>query len=89
MNGELVHIKFANGALGIYTRILQPCTNLDPRQKNAEMVSDILLRAANEPEFRSQLVQEPAKTLEQYKISPEAKSIDRRSIVDLTQYCLA
>ncbi len=85
MNGELVHIKFTNHTLGIYTRILQPCANLDPRQKDAEMISDILLRAASEPEFRNQLVKEPAKILEQYNISPEAKLIIRRSIADLTQ----
>ena len=72
-------------ALGLYTRILQPCTYLDPRQKDAESISDILLRAASEPEFRNQLVKEPAKILEQYNISPEAKLIIRKSIVDLTQ----
>ncbi|MGB7952841.1 MAG: hypothetical protein WCF23_02575, partial [Candidatus Nitrosopolaris sp.] len=72
-------------ALGLYTRILQPCTYLDPRQKDAETISDILLRAASEPEFRNQLVKEPAKILEQYNISPEAKLIIRKSIVDLTQ----
>jgi hypothetical protein len=58
---------------------------LDPRQKDAEMISDILLRAASEPEFRNQLVKEPSKVLEQYNISPKAKSIIRKSIVDLTQ----
>ena len=58
---------------------------MDPRQKDAEMISDILLRAANEPEFRNQLVKEPAKILEQYNISPEAKLIIRRSIADITQ----
>jgi len=72
-------------ALGLYTRISQPCTYLDPRQKDAETISDILLRAASEPEFRNQLVKEPAKILEQYNISPEAKLIIRKSIVDLTQ----
>jgi hypothetical protein len=72
-------------ALGLYTRISQPCTYLDPRQKDAETISDILLKAASEPEFRNQLVKEPAKILEQYNISPEAKLIIRKSIVDLTQ----
>jgi len=85
VQGGLVHIKFTNYSLGIYTRILQSCTYLDPRQKDAEMISDILLRAASEPAFRNQLVKEPAKILEQYNISPEAKLIIRRSIVDLTQ----
>jgi hypothetical protein len=58
---------------------------LDPRQNDAETISDILLRAASEPEFRNQLVKEPAKIMEQYNISPEAKLIIRKSIVDLTQ----
>jgi hypothetical protein len=58
---------------------------LDPRQKDAETISEILLRAASEPEFRNQLVKEPAKVLAQYNISPEAKLIIRNSIVDLTQ----
>jgi hypothetical protein len=82
---RLVLIKLTNGALGIYTTILQPWEYLDPRQKDAEMISDILLRAASEPEFRNQLVKETSKVLEQYNISPEAKSIIKKSIIDLTQ----
>jgi hypothetical protein len=58
---------------------------LNARQKEAEIVSDILLRAASEPEFRKRLINEPSEILEQYNISPEAKSIIRNSIVDLTQ----
>ena len=58
---------------------------LNSKQQDAETISEILLRAAGEPEFRNQLVKEPAKILEQYNISPEAKLIIRRSIVDLTQ----
>ena len=55
------------------------------RQKDAEVISEILLKAASEPEFRSVLVKEPTKVLEQYNISPEAKLIIRNSIIDLTQ----
>ena len=58
---------------------------LDNRQKDAEVISEILLKAASEPEFRNVLVKEPTKVLEQYNISPEAKLIIRKSIIDLTQ----
>ena len=44
-----------------------------------------LLRAAREPEFRNQLIKQPANVLEQYNISDEAKSIIKNSILDLTQ----
>ena len=65
--------------------IFASCTYLDSRRKDAETISEILLRAANEPEFRNQLVKEPAKILEQYNISAEAKLIIKTSIADLTQ----
>jgi hypothetical protein len=58
---------------------------LDTRQKDAEVISEILLKAASEPEFRNVLVKEPTKVLEQYNISSEAKLIIRKSIIDLTQ----
>jgi len=58
---------------------------LHNRQKDAEVISEILLKAASEPEFRNVLVREPTKVLEQYNISPEAKLIIRNSIIDLTQ----
>jgi hypothetical protein len=58
---------------------------LDSRQKEAEIISEILLRAAGEPEFRNELIKDPAMVLEQYNISPEAKMVIRRSIIDLTQ----
>jgi hypothetical protein len=58
---------------------------LDTRQKDAEVISEILLKAASEPEFRNVLVKEPTKVLEKYNISPEAKLIIRKSISDLTQ----
>jgi hypothetical protein len=53
-------------------------------QKEAEIISEILLKAASEPEFRNVLVKDPGVVLEQYDVSPEAKLIIR-SIVDLTQ----
>lgn len=55
------------------------------QQKEAEIISEILLKAASEPEFRNVLVKDPDVVLEQYDVSPEAKLIIRRSIVDLTQ----
>ena len=54
------------------------------QQKEAEIISEILLKAASEPEFRNVLVKDPGVVLEQYDVSPEAKLIIR-SIVDLTQ----
>ncbi len=61
------------------------CFCLAFRQKEAEIISEILLRAASEPEFRNALIRDPGVLLEQYDVSPEAKLIIRRSIVDLTQ----
>jgi hypothetical protein len=58
---------------------------LDSRQRDAEIISEILLRAASEPEFRNSLLREPSKVLQEYNISEEAKAIIRTSITDLTQ----
>lgn len=59
---------------------------MESRQnKEAEIISEILLKAASEPEFRNALVRNPGVVLEQYNVSPEAKRIIRRSIIDLTQ----
>lgn len=58
---------------------------LDSRQRDAEVISEILLKAASEPEFRNLLIREPATILEKYNISPEAKIIIKKSIIDLTQ----
>ncbi|HEX2614601.1 MAG TPA: hypothetical protein VHL10_03850 [Nitrososphaera sp.] len=58
---------------------------MDSRQKEAEIISEILLRAASEPDFRNELIRDPAAVLEQYNVSPEAKMVIRRSIIDLTQ----
>lgn len=61
------------------------CGYLDSRQKDAEIISEILLRAASEPEFRNSLLREPSRVLQEYNISEEAKAIIRTSITDLTQ----
>jgi hypothetical protein len=59
---------------------------LESRQhKEAKIISEILLKAASEPEFRNELIKDPGIVLEQYNVSPEAKLIIRRSIIDLTQ----
>lgn len=58
---------------------------LDTRQRDAEVISEILLKAASEPDFRNSLIKEPAKVLEKYDISSEAKIIIKKSIIDLTQ----
>ena len=61
------------------------CGYLDSRQRDAEIISEILLRAASEPEFRDSLLREPSRVLQEYNISEEAKAIIRTSITDLTQ----
>jgi hypothetical protein len=58
---------------------------LNSKEEDASKISDILIRAASEPEFRNQLLKQPSKVLEQYNISNEAKSIIERSISDLKQ----
>ncbi len=61
------------------------CNYLASRQKEAEIISEILLKAASEPQFRNDLIRDPGIVLEQYDVSPEAKLIIKRSIIDLTQ----
>lgn len=51
----------------------------------AEIVSEILLKAASEPEFRKRLIRNPEKILQCYSISMEAKRIIQKSIRDLIQ----
>jgi hypothetical protein len=51
----------------------------------AEVISEILLKAAGEPEFRKRLIKNPNKILDCYDISTEAKQIIRKSIIDLIQ----
>ncbi|HEY7570358.1 MAG TPA: hypothetical protein VH796_03215 [Nitrososphaeraceae archaeon] len=58
---------------------------MNSRQREAEIISDILLKAASEPEFRSQLLRSPGEVLNQYNISAEAKTVIKNSIIDLTQ----
>ena len=59
---------------------------MESRQnKEAEIISEILLKAASDPEFRNELVKDPGVVLERYNVSAEAKLIIRRSIIDLTQ----
>jgi hypothetical protein len=55
------------------------------QQREAEVISEILLKAASEPEFRNELIRDPDMILDQYDVSAEAKLIIRRSIIDLTQ----
>lgn len=50
----------------------------------AEVISEILLKAASEPEFRKRLIRNPKKILDCYNISHEAKLVIQKSIVDLT-----
>jgi len=58
---------------------------LDSRQRDAEIISEILLKAASEPEFRNSLIKEPTRVLQEYNLSEEAKVIIKTSIIDLTQ----
>lgn len=56
---------------------------MEPR-KEAEIISEILLKAASEPEFRNSLIRDPANVLKTYKVSTQAKTIITKSIKDLT-----
>ena len=58
---------------------------MEHREKDAEIISEILLKAASEPDFRNTLIRDPGPVLEQYGVSPEARLIIRKSIQDLTQ----
>ncbi len=60
------------------------CVCLKP-QKEAEIISEILLKAASEPEFRNSLIRDPANVLQMYDVSPQARTIITKSISDLTQ----
>jgi hypothetical protein len=55
---------------------------LEIRNGDANIVSEILLRAASEPNFRRLLLSEPTKVLDEYDISSEAKSIIKNVIDD-------
>jgi hypothetical protein len=58
---------------------------LDHREKEAEIISEILLKAASEPEFRNSLIRDPAAVLKGYNVSPQARMVIQQTIVDLTQ----
>ena len=58
---------------------------MEQREREAEIISEILLKAASEPDFRNTLIRDPGPVLERYGVSPEAKLIIRKSIHDLTQ----
>jgi hypothetical protein len=58
---------------------------LNSKNIEAEIISEILLKAASEPEFRKRLIKNPEKILECYSISKEAKFIVQKSIKDLIQ----
>jgi hypothetical protein len=53
---------------------------LEFKNWDAKIVSDILLRAASEPNFRRLLLSEPTKVLAGYNISSEARSIIKNMI---------
>lgn len=55
---------------------------MESRKRDARIVGDILLKAASEPDFRRLLLAEPSKVLDDYDISPEAKSIIKNVIDD-------
>ena len=55
---------------------------MEIRNGDANIVSEILLRAASEPNFRRLLLSEPTKVLDEYDISSEAKSIIKNVIDD-------
>ena len=55
---------------------------MESRENDVKVVSDILLRAASEPEFRKLLLKEPRKVLSDYGISVKAKSIIEKVIDD-------
>jgi len=80
-----VLINFTNSTLRLYRTSVFFLFILISRQKEAEIISDILLRAASEPDFRNLLIKNPAEILEKYNISNEAKYIIKKSIVDFTQ----
>ena len=58
---------------------------LEHREKEAEIISEILLKAASEPEFRNSLIRDPANVLKDYDVSPQARMVIQRTIVDHTQ----
>jgi hypothetical protein len=58
---------------------------LNSKSMDAEVISEILLKAASEPEFRKRLIKNPEKILGCYGVSSEAKYIIQKSVRDLMQ----
>jgi hypothetical protein len=58
---------------------------LNSKSMESEVISEILLKAASEPEFRKRLIKNPEKILECYGVSIEAKYVIQKSIRDLMQ----
>ena len=80
-----VLIKLTIHGLRIYITCTKFKNSLSSRQKEAEIISEILLKAASEPEFRNVLIKDSSSVLAKYDISNEAKYIIKKSIIDLTQ----
>ena len=69
----------------VYIFLIHLRNYLNSINLEAEVISEILLKAASEPEFRKRLIKNPNKILECYDISSEAKQIIQKSITDLIQ----
>ena len=82
MNGLKINKKFKIEKVYIAQILLG--NYLSSMSIEAEVISEILLKAASEPEFRKRLIRNPKKILDCYDISNEAKIVIQKSIVDLT-----
>lgn len=54
------------------------------KEKEIEILNEIFARAANDPEFRNMLINEPSSVLERYLISSETKRILKKCISDMS-----
>ncbi len=77
--------KKQDGIIKVYILQVLLGNYLSSIDLEAEVISEILLKAASEPEFRKRLIRSPKKILDCYGISYEAKEVIQKSIVDLTQ----
>ena len=82
MNGLKINKKFKIEKVYIAQILLG--NYLSSMSIEAEVISEVLLKAAREPEFRKRLIRNPKKILDCYDISDEAKIVIQKSIVDLT-----
>ena len=82
MNGLKINKKFKIEKVYISQILLG--NYLSSMSIEAEVISEVLLKAAREPEFRKRLIRNPKKILDCYDISNEAKQVIQKSIVDLT-----